>query len=67
MLNDVSGEVDIGTYDVLSIYDPGDLRKTAEGFDRILGQYLGEYEKAGLRPARYADVDSFVSSYLKES
>ena len=67
MLNDISIEADVGTYDVLSIYDPGDLRKTAEGFDRILGQYLGEYEKAGLRPARYADVDSFVSSYLKES
>ena len=65
MLNDISGEVDIGMYDVLSVYDPGDLRKTADGFDRILGQYLGEYEKAGLRPARYADVDSFMSSYLK--
>ena len=65
MLNDISGEIDVGTYDALSIYDPGDLRKTAEGFDRILGQFLGEYEKAGLRPARYADVDSFISSYLK--
>ena len=65
MLNDISGEVDVGTYDVLSIYDPGDLRKTAKGFDRILEQYLGEYEKAGLRPARYADVDSFISFYLK--
>ena len=65
MLNDISGEVDVGTHDVLSIYDPGDLRKTAKGFDRILEQYLGEYEKAGLRPARYADVDSFISFYLK--
>lgn len=65
MLNDISGEVDIGTYDVLSVYDPGDLRKSADGFDRILRQYLGEYEKAGLRPARYADADAFVLSYLK--
>ena len=24
-----------------------------------------EYEKAGLRPARYADVDAFISAYLK--
>ncbi len=65
MLNDIAGETDIGTYDVLSAYDPGDLRKTADGFDRILRQYLGEYEKAGLRPARYADVDGFVSAYLE--
>ncbi len=65
MLNDIGGEVDIGTYDVLSVYDPGDLRKTADGFDRILRQYLRECEKAGLHPAQYADVDEFVSEYLK--
>ena len=65
MLNDIGGEADIGTYDVLSAYDPDDLRKTADGFDRLLRQYLREYEKAGLRPARYADVDAFISAYLK--
>ena len=65
MLNDISGEVDIGTYDVLSAYDPGDLRKTADGFDRILQQYLKEYEKAGLRPVRYADVDEFAAEYMR--
>ena len=65
MLNDIAGEVDIGMYDVLSAYDPGDLRKTAVGFDRLLRQYLQEYEKAGLHPAQYADVDKFISAYLK--
>ena len=65
MLNDIGSEVDIGTYDVLSVYDPEDLQKTAEGFDKILRQYLGEYEKAGMQPSRYADVDAFVSAYLK--
>ena len=65
MMNDISGEVNIGTYDVLSAYDPGDLRKTADGFDRILRLYQQEYEKAGLHPARYADVEEFVSVYLE--
>ena len=65
MLKDISSEVDIGTYDVLSAYDPGDLRKTADGFDRILRQYLREYEQAGLRPARYADVDEFAAEYMR--
>ena len=64
MLNDIRGEVDIGVYDVLSAYDPGDLRKTADGFDRVLRQYLQECENAGLHPARYAGVDAFVSAYL---
>ncbi len=67
MLNDIGSEADIGTYDVLSVYDPGDLRKTADGFDRILQQYLTEYEKAGLRPARYADMDEFAEAYLKSN
>ena len=66
MLNDISSEVDIGTYDVLSAYDPGDLQKTADGFDRILRQYLNEYEKAGLRPVRYADVDEFAATYMRD-
>ena len=66
MLNDISSEVDIGTYDVLSAYNPGDLRKTADGFDQILWQYLKEYEKAGLRPARYADVDEFAAAYMRD-
>ena len=65
MLNDIGSEADIGMYDVLSAYEPGDLKKTADGFDRILQQYLNEYEKTGLQPARYADVDEFVSAYLK--
>ena len=66
MLNDISSETDIGTYDAFSAYDPGDLRKTADGFDRILRRYLQEYERAGLYPARYADVDEFISAYLKK-
>ena len=65
MLNDINSEVDIGKYDALSAYDPGDLRKTADGFNRILRLYLQECEKAGLHPARYADVDEFVSAYLE--
>ncbi len=63
MLNDISSEVNIGKYDALSAYHPGNLRKTANGFDRILRLYLQEYEKAGLHPARYADVDAFISAY----
>ncbi len=66
MLNDISSETDIGTYDALSAYDTGDLRKTADGFDRILRRYLQEYERAGLYPARYADVGEFISAYLKK-
>ncbi len=63
MLSDLSGAVDIGTYDALSAYDPEDLRKTAEGMEAILRDYLREYEQAGLQPKRYADIDAFAAAY----
>ena len=64
MLADTSNAVEIGTYDVLQAYDPNDLKKTAEGFDEILRQYLQEYEKAGMRAERYPDIDAFTAVYL---
>ena len=66
MLADIGNAVDIGTYDVLRAYDPNDLKKTAEGFDRILEQYLREYEKAGMKAEHYADIDAFTAAYLNK-
>ena len=66
MLADISNAVEIGTYDVLRAYDPNDLKKTAEGFDKILLQYLREYEKAGMKAEHYADIDAFASAYLNK-
>ncbi len=65
MLAGIGAEVDIAPYDALSVYDPDDLKKTAEGFDRLLQDYLREYEKAGIQAKRYADVDSFIAAYLE--
>lgn len=65
MMSDISNEVDVGPFNALSVYDPGDLKKTADGFDEIMRQYLQEYEKAGLQVARYPDVDAFIGAYLR--
>lgn len=64
MLSDIYGEIDIGHYDALAAYDPGDLEKTAAGFDAVLLSYLREYEKAGLKPKVYRDTDEFTAAYL---
>ena len=64
MLSDISSETDIGSADVLSVYDPEDLLQTAEGFDKVLQDYLQEYERAGNKPEHYADIDAFLSAYL---
>ena len=65
ILSEIFSSVDIGSYDALSAYDPGDLKKTAEGFDRVLQDYLREYEKAGIKVKRYADADAFAEAYLE--
>jgi hypothetical protein len=64
MLRDISSELEIGSYDAISAYDPGDLQKTLEQFDMVLQDYLREYKKVGLKAERYPDIDAFVRSYL---
>ena len=66
MLADIGSEVDIGSYDAVSVYDPEDLQKTAVGFEEILKTYLNEYERAGLKANRFSDIDAFIDSYLKQ-
>ena len=63
-LENIGSEADIGLYDTISVYDPGDLKKTAEGFGILLEKYLREYERAGLKAKRFADIDAFLAAYL---
>ncbi len=65
MLDDIADSVEIGKYDAISGYDPDDLWKTAEFFDRTIDAYLAEYRKIGLDVKRYADIGEFVKDYLK--
>lgn len=65
MIWDIRSENDIGPNDVLSVYDPGDLSKTAEGFDSVLKSYLREYRRLGLEAKTYPDTDAFIDAYLK--
>lgn len=63
MLLDVGSEADIDRYDAMGIYDPRDLHKTARAYDDILTEYLKEYQKAGIQPKHYDDIDAFVRDY----
>ena len=64
MMAEIRSEVGIGSYDALSVYDPGDLQKTARGFEALLKTYLQEYEKAGLKPDRFTSIEAFIRAYL---
>ena len=60
---EIKGEYNIGDYDVMSCYDPEDLKATAGAFDDILNRYSEEYKKADIQVKRYADIDEFVRDY----
>ena len=66
MIADMASEVkiDIDPLEVFEKYDPDDLSKTAAGYDEILAKYLKEYEKTGLKPVHYKDVNDFIKNYL---
>ena len=65
MIDDIAAGVDIGHYDAVAGYDPDNLWKTAENFDRTIEAYLAEYRKAGIDVRHYADIDAFAEDYLK--
>ena len=64
MLQEISEEVDIKTYNAMSAYVPEDLHKTAENTAAVLEDYLQEYRRAGIKEKRYADPDAFAAAYL---
>lgn len=64
MLSDLYSEMEIADYDVFDGYDPQDLRKTAQAFDKFTEDYLSEYKAVGLQTERYRDIDEFADCYL---
>lgn len=52
-------------YDVFDFYDPENLQQTALRFDDFLDRYLGEYDRAGISPLRFPDIDAFSEYYRK--
>ena len=64
MFREVSERMAVMEYDALGRFDPDDLEGNAGRFGDALKEYLEEYEKAGLEPARYADARSFAEHYL---
>lgn len=65
MFSDISGETEIGVYNVWGVYDSKNLQKTAEMYDAVIAEYLKEYKKAGAEIKRYSDIDEFVFDYHK--
>ena len=63
MLADLAAAYDISEQDVMREYDPDQLARNVEVFERNLSAYERVYEKAGIRVKCYKDVDAFVKEY----
>lgn len=66
MLCGIAEGVEIGEYSVLNYFESGDLLRTAQNYDQVLEAYWTEYEKAGISPMHYRDIDAFIAEYLKK-
>lgn len=64
MMLQMGEETALPDFDVMAAYDPGDLAGNARAFDVALERYRREYDRLGMAPRRYRDVDAFVSDYL---
>ncbi len=64
MLEEISCDIDIMDIDVMEDFSAEDLEHNVAVFDNALEKYLSEYEKAGIKPKHFKDVDAFAEVYL---
>ena len=66
MLLHLSDQVEIGDFRILDEFSPDHLAENIRTVDAYLQKYEQIYEQAGIRVNRFADVDAFAESYLRE-
>ena len=66
MLCGIAEGVEIGEYSVLNCFESDNLLRTAQNYDQVLEAYREEYEKAGISPMHYRDIDTFIAEYMKK-
>ena len=66
MINDISADTDIGSFDISEEYNPDCLEDNVKLYDRYLKKYDNQvYEKASIKINEFENVDEFVRNYLK--
>ncbi len=64
MLQEIAAEVSVKEWEIMGRFTPDDPAANAAVFDAALNHYLQEYEKAGIQPKCFSDVNDFLKSYL---
>ena len=64
MFEEISDEFDIMDIEVMEGFSSENLGHNVTIFDNALEKYLREYEKVGIKPKHFKDVDTFAEAYL---
>ncbi len=67
MLKEISNEMNIADIDCMGDFSSENLKYNVTIFDNTLKKYLNEYEKVGMEPKHFKNVDSFAGAYLSKS
>ena len=66
MFHEIAEGIAVDDIEIMDQFDPKDLEGNADVFNQALSTYLAEYEKVGMKPKRYGNVEEFVEDYWKE-
>lgn len=64
MLHDIANDVEIEDFDIMLNFNPKDLFENIKVFDDALEKYKKNYDRAGILPKHYANVNEFAKDYI---
>lgn len=65
MFTEISHKIELPEFNILDKFDPDKLASNIKVFDDALEKYRYEYEKLGIKPRFFKNIDEFVQDYLE--
>ena len=65
MFHEIAEGITVDDFEIMDEFDPKNLEKNVGVFNKALSNYLAEYEKVGICPKRYGNVEEFAEDYCK--
>lgn len=65
MFHEIAKGIAVDNFEIMDKFNPKNLEENAGVFDKALSSYLAEYEKVGISPKHYRNVEEFAKDYCK--
>ncbi len=65
MFTEISHNIELPEFNIMDKFDPDNLANNTKVFDDALEKYRYEYEKLGIKPRFFKNIDEFVKVYLE--